>query len=142
VTTHNFPGLEPRACPTETESLRRAEAAFRREHPLYADTAALDELRLTDFARLEHGRHVYLDYTGGGLYADSQLVQHMQLLRENVFGNPHSINPTSAASTAMLERARARVLEFFRASPESALARRTSRERVPPLGWITGSERA
>jgi hypothetical protein len=47
----------------ETESLRRAEAAFRREHPLYADTAALDELRLTDFARLEHGRHVYLDYT-------------------------------------------------------------------------------
>ena len=71
------------SCPTETESLRRAEAAFRREHPLYADTAALDELRLTDFVRLEYGRHVYLDYTGGGLYADSQLVEHMQLLREN-----------------------------------------------------------
>ena len=99
-----------------------AEAAFRREHPRYGDTSVLDELRRTDFARLDRGGHVYLDYTGGGLYADSQLVEHMTLLRENVFGNPHSINPTSAASTAMLERARARVLEFFRASPEEYVA--------------------
>ncbi len=122
MTTQSLPGLEPRACPTETESLRRAETAFRRDQPLYADTAALDELRLRDFARLEHGRHVYLDYTGGGLYADSQLVEHMQLLRENVFGNPHSINPTSALSTDLLDRARVRVLEFFRASPEEYVA--------------------
>ncbi len=46
----------------------------------------------------------------------------MQLLREGVFGNPHSINPTSAASTTMLERARARVLEFFRASHDEYVA--------------------
>ena len=32
-----------------------------------------------------------------------------------VFGNPHSINPTSAASTELVERARAYVLEFFNA---------------------------
>ena len=84
----------------------------------YSETAVLDELRRTDFARLDRGGHVYLDYTGGGLYADSQLVEHMRMLRENVFGNPHSVNPTSAASTELLERARARVLEFFRASPD------------------------
>ena len=103
---------------TDPDSQVAAEAAFRRRHPRYGDTAVLDELRSTDFGRLDRGGHVYLDYTGGGLYADSQLVEHMQLLRENVFGNPHSVNPTSAASTALVERARVRVLEFFRASPE------------------------
>ncbi|MGA2321470.1 MAG: aminotransferase class V-fold PLP-dependent enzyme [Solirubrobacteraceae bacterium] len=106
----------------EPESLGAAEAAFRDVYPRYADTAVLDELRRSDFARLDRGAHVYLDYTGGGLYADSQLLEHMALLREGVFGNPHSVNPTSALSTELLERARARVLEFFRASPEEYVA--------------------
>ncbi len=108
--------------PSEPQSLEAAEAAFRMERQDYAETGALDELRRSDFRRLDAGGHVYLDYTGGGLYGDSQLTEHMKLLRENVFGNPHSINPTSAASTALLERARARVLEFFRASPEEYVA--------------------
>jgi molybdenum cofactor sulfurtransferase len=103
---------------TEPQTSGGDERAFLGEHPGYAGTAVLDELRRTDFARLDRTGHVYLDYTGGGLYADSHLVEHMTLLRENVYGNPHSINPTSAASTELLERARSRVLEFFRASPE------------------------
>ena len=100
---------------SQTQSL---ETAFRRDHPGYADTGVLDELRRSDFARLDRGGHVYLDYTGGGLYAESQLREHMRLLENDVFGNPHSINPTSAASTELVERARASVLEFFNASPE------------------------
>jgi selenocysteine lyase/cysteine desulfurase len=95
-----------------------AEAAFRRAHPRYADTAVLDELRRTDFARLDAGGHTYLDYTGAGLYADTQLSEHLDLLRGNVFGNPHSVNPTSSAMTVLVERARAAVLEFFGASPD------------------------
>ena len=95
--------------------------------PLLADpsdpaTAMLDELRRTEFSRLDSGGHVYLDYTGGGLYAESQLRKHFELLRDGVFGNPHSLNPTSAASTALLERARPRVLDFFRASPDEYVA--------------------
>jgi molybdenum cofactor sulfurtransferase len=43
-------------------------------------------------------------------------------LRQNVFGNPHSLNPTSAATTELVERARAAVLAFFRASPEEYVA--------------------
>jgi selenocysteine lyase/cysteine desulfurase len=82
----------------------------------------LDELRRSDFARLDEGRHVYLDYTGAGLYADSQVTEHLELLRANVFGNPHSLNPTSAAATEAVERVRTRVLEFFRASPDEYLA--------------------
>ena len=103
-------------------SIEDAEAAFRRAHPSYADTIVLDELRRTEFARLDAGGHVYLDYTGAGLYADSQLREHLELLRNNVFGNPHSLNPTSAAMTELVERARAAVLDFFHASPEEYVA--------------------
>ena len=105
-----------------TASLQEAEAAFRRAHPRYDDTTVLDELRRSDFARLEAGGHVYLDYTGAGLYADSQLAEHLELLRHNVFGNPHSLNPTSARMTELVEQARDAVLEFFRASRDEYVA--------------------
>ncbi len=102
--------------------LERAEAEFRRAHPRYAGTAALDELRRLDFARLDAGGHVYLDHTGAGLYADSQLAEHLELLRAGVFGNPHSANPTSAATSALVERSREAVLAFFRASSAEYVA--------------------
>jgi selenocysteine lyase/cysteine desulfurase len=86
------------------------------------DTAMLDELRRSDYVRLDAGGHVYLDYTGAGLYADSQLAEHLALLRSTVFGNPHSLNPTSAAMTELVEQARAAVLDFFRASPKEYAA--------------------
>jgi molybdenum cofactor sulfurtransferase len=99
-----------------------SEAVFRRAHPRYSETTVLDELRRTEFARLDAGGHVYLDYTGAGLYADSQLAEHLELLRASVFGNPHSLNPTAAAMTELVESARAAVLDFFRASPEEYTA--------------------
>ena len=98
------------------------EAAFRCEHPRYGDHWELDELRRTEFARLDRDGHVYFDYTGGGLHSSSQLTEHAALLEGAVFGNPHSSNPTSAASTELVERARAYVLEYFRASPEEYVA--------------------
>ncbi len=82
----------------------------------------VEELRSTEFARLDAGGHVYLDYTGAGLYADSQLSEHMEILRAAVFGNPHSENPTSAAMTELVESARAAVLAFFHASPDDYVA--------------------
>lgn len=98
--------------------ISEAEAAFHSEHPGYADTAVLDNLRATDFARIDRDGHVYLDYTGGGMFGSSQVAQHIELLESGVSGNPHSINPTSAASSEFVERARAYVLEFFKASPQ------------------------
>lgn len=78
----------------------------------------LATLRATDYARLDQLGHAYLDYTGGGLYAQSQLDAHHRLLASGVFGNPHSHNPTSLASTQLVERARESVHEFFNASPD------------------------
>jgi molybdenum cofactor sulfurtransferase len=78
----------------------------------------LDELRATDYARLDQAGHVYLDYTGGGLYAASQVRAHERLLERLVLGNPHSINPASRVATDLVERARVAVLDFFNASPD------------------------
>jgi molybdenum cofactor sulfurtransferase len=99
-------------------SLDEAEIAFRRDYPAFDATALLDELRATEYARLDEQGQVYLDYTGGGLYASSQLRDHMNLLNTHVFGNPHSSNPTSRAMTELDEQARAFVLSFFNASPD------------------------
>ena len=82
------------------------------------DSAGLAALRAREYERLDRLGHIYLDYTGGGLYAQSQLDQHMTMLRDGVYGNPHSSNPTSLAMTELAEQARTFVFEYFNASPD------------------------
>ena len=107
--------------PTETHEqagMDVSHADFISRYPSYVNTALLDQLRETDYRRLDEQRHVYLDYTGGALYAESQLLKHMEMLRSGVFGNPHSANPTSAAMTEHVERTRRHVLSYFKASSD------------------------
>jgi selenocysteine lyase/cysteine desulfurase len=99
------------------EAQQAAEADFRQRYPQYAQTATLDRLRADQYSRLDALGQVYLDYTGGGLYAASQLEAHMQQLAEGVYGNPHSINPTSLAATQLVDQARAYTYEYFNADP-------------------------
>ena len=101
----------------DESELREAEASFASANPGYRDPEALHELREREYGRLDERGHTYLDYTGGGLYADSQLRRHLELLASDVFGNPHSHNPTSLASTAVVQSARSAVLAFFDADP-------------------------
>ena len=100
------------------EPMDAAFEAFRQAYPAFDSTWKLDELRATEYARLDRQGHVYLDYTGGGLYAESQLRDHMALLSDGVFGNPHSKNLTSLAMTQLVEQARDYVLQYFNASPD------------------------
>ena len=101
-----------------SEHVDEAYSIFLARHPEYAATSHLDDLRATDYARLDRLGHVYLDYTGGSLYGESQLRRHQELLAGSVLGNPHSHNPSSRASTELVEEARAAVLRFFRASSD------------------------
>jgi selenocysteine lyase/cysteine desulfurase len=86
---------------------------FNATYPEYAATARLDTLRASEYSYLDEGRHVYLDYTGAGLAARAQLRAHSARLNAGCFGNPHSDNPTSSASTRLVERAREAVLRYF-----------------------------
>lgn len=88
----------------------------------YRATEKIDAVRAADYARLDAQRHIYLDYTGGGLYGGSQLRAHMDLLNTHVFGNPHSSNPTSQAMTDLVEGTRAAILQFFNADPKEYAA--------------------
>jgi selenocysteine lyase/cysteine desulfurase len=88
------------------------------QFPAYAETSALDELRRTEYSRLDAQDHVYLDYTGGGMYADSQVRAHMELLFHHVLGNPHSVSLTSSETTRLVESARRAVLAYFRADEQ------------------------
>ncbi|MEJ2086083.1 MAG: aminotransferase class V-fold PLP-dependent enzyme, partial [Acidobacteriota bacterium] len=101
-----------------TEAREAAYERFLRDYPEYRKTSDVDTLRRREFSRLDRSRHIYLDYTGGGLYGESQIDRHMDMLRNQVFGNPHSTNPTSQRTTELIENTRRRVLEFFNASAD------------------------
>ncbi len=75
-----------------------------------------NELRLKEFSRLDAENQVYLDFTGGNLYADSQLKKHFDMLHSGVFGNPHSTNPSSQKATHLIEETRQAVIDFFNAN--------------------------
>lgn len=87
-------------------------------YPSYEATRVLDDLRAREYPALAALGCTYLDYTASNLYASSQLERHHALLRDHVFGNPHSTNPASSFSTATVTRVRQRVLSFFNASPD------------------------
>ncbi len=102
------------------EKLRVEEACadFLARFPGYAKTALLDDLRATEYRRLDERGQVYLDYTGGSLYAESQLQKHFDVMRAGVLGNPHSASPASVQMTEHVERTRRHILNYFHARPE------------------------
>jgi selenocysteine lyase/cysteine desulfurase len=111
------------ACIQPETSLRpdvdpRQRALFLGLYPGYGATGSLDALRTAEYPYLDANGQVYLDYTGAGLPALSQLDAHANRLRGGCFGNPHSENPASAASTTLIERTRTAVLDHLGASPD------------------------
>jgi molybdenum cofactor sulfurtransferase len=102
------------------EKLRVEEALadFVARFPGYSETALLDGLRATEYRRLDERGQVYLDYTGGSLYAESQLQKYFELLRSGVLGNPHSASPASVKMTEHVERTRRQILTYFNARAE------------------------
>jgi selenocysteine lyase/cysteine desulfurase len=103
------------AVPAARTARENTGSGFLAAYPGYATTTQLDELRAAEYSYLDSGGHVYLDYAGAGLAADAQLRAHAGRLRGGCFGNPHSENPASRASTVLIEQARDAVLRYFNA---------------------------
>jgi molybdenum cofactor sulfurtransferase len=110
----------PQTIPSRFEppALDLAAAEFARRYPNFDPDGSFARLRRTEYRRLDDTGQVYLDYTGGGLHAVSQIDAHAEMLRRRVLGNPHSNNPTSLATSAMVRRVRQAVGEFFNAPPD------------------------
>ncbi len=77
-----------------------------------------DDLRATEFRRLDADNQAYLDFTGSALYSTGQIDAHAERLRNLVLGNPHSENGPSLVSTAIINDAKRRILRFVDASPD------------------------
>lgn len=91
------------------------EAAVRGDHALgpLPPMQSFAQLRDAEFTRLDARQEAYLDYTGSGLYFESHVKWHLDLLQAGVFGNPHAESPSSLESTAHGEAARAALLTFL-----------------------------
>jgi selenocysteine lyase/cysteine desulfurase len=103
------------------EGYAAAESSFAARFPDFDPDGNFAALRRREYGRLDATDHVYLDYTGGGLHAAGQIAAHAELVNGQVLGNPHSNNPSSLASSALVERCRGVVCEFFNAPPEEYL---------------------
>ncbi|EPS42953.1 hypothetical protein H072_3077 [Dactylellina haptotyla CBS 200.50] len=60
----------------------------------------------------------YLDHAATTLYSASLIDAISSDLKSNLFGNPHSLCPSSLATTRRIEDTRVRVLQLFNADPE------------------------
>ncbi|XP_020269187.1 molybdenum cofactor sulfurase isoform X2 [Asparagus officinalis] len=76
----------------------------------------IDEIRATEFKRLEG--LVYLDHAGATLYSETQMESVAKDLTSNLYGNPHSQNDSSIATSDMISAARQKVLAYLNASPK------------------------
>ncbi|MFC1440885.1 aminotransferase class V-fold PLP-dependent enzyme [Streptacidiphilus sp. N1-10] len=84
--------------------------------------ASFARLRAEEYGYLDRKGHVYLDHTGAGLPAESQLAAHAARITGDCFGNPHSENPTAAASDRLVAETRAAVLRHLNADPDEYAA--------------------
>lgn len=84
--------------------------------------SAIAALRTSEYGYLDENQHIYLDHTGAGLPARSQLRAHHDRITAHAHGNPHSDNPASARSDRLLASARTAVLRHFNADPDEYVA--------------------
>ncbi|KAH9288390.1 hypothetical protein KI387_032507, partial [Taxus chinensis] len=77
---------------------------------------SIEDLRATEFKRLN--KEVYLDHAGATLYSESQMQAIANDLTKNIYGNPHSQNDSSVASSDIISSARQKVLAYCNASPK------------------------
>ncbi len=106
----NFRFLTKRVSQPKSKSFYDSSFESELKHDVF-----FSALRKTEFSRLDDNKQVYLDYTGGNLYGQSQLKKHFTMLSENIYGNPYSTNPSSNLSTRLIEKARSRVIDYFNA---------------------------
>ncbi|QCD85590.1 molybdenum cofactor sulfurase isoform X3 [Vigna unguiculata] len=79
---------------------------------------SIDQIRATEFKRLQFQDLVYLDHAGATLYSDLQMESVFNDLTSNVYGNPHSQSDSSSSTLDIVKNARLQVLDYCNASPK------------------------
>lgn len=66
----------------------------------YGYNQTLGEMRSKEMKRLKDA--TYLDYTGAGVYWESQIRKCADLLVSDLYGNAHSVNPSSSRTESIV----------------------------------------
>ncbi|KAF3905943.1 hypothetical protein ABW21_db0201378 [Orbilia brochopaga] len=94
------------------EDLKRVEKTF----PGSRYNAKVEGYRATEYPQLQDV--TYLDHAATTLYSSTLIDTISADLKSNLFGNPHSLCPSSQATTRRIEDTRVRILQLFNADPE------------------------
>ncbi|XP_077469060.1 molybdenum cofactor sulfurase isoform X1 [Stigmatopora argus] len=76
----------------------------------------LEDVLEAEFTRIKGT--VYLDHAATTLYPESLVRSYCLDISRNVYGNPHSHNPSSRLTHETVERVRYRILQHFNTTPE------------------------
>ncbi|XP_022919276.2 molybdenum cofactor sulfurase 3 [Onthophagus taurus] len=60
----------------------------------------------------------YLDHAGATLYGETQIGEILKDLKENLYGNPHSVNSTSKSTNDAIDIIRLKCLKHFNTTPD------------------------
>ncbi|KAK6340687.1 hypothetical protein TWF696_009010 [Orbilia brochopaga] len=94
------------------KDLKRVERVF----PESKYNAQVEEFRDAEYPQLKDV--TYLDHAATTLYSSSLIDTISTDLKNNLFGNPHSLCPSSQATMRRIEDTRVRVLQLFNADSE------------------------
>ncbi|KAL0964254.1 hypothetical protein UPYG_G00321370 [Umbra pygmaea] len=76
----------------------------------------INDMIKQEFSRIKGT--TYLDHAGAALYPESLVREFCQDISRNIYGNPHSHNPSSRLTHDTLERVRYRILQHFNTTPD------------------------
>ncbi|KAL3836313.1 hypothetical protein ACJMK2_021749 [Sinanodonta woodiana] len=77
----------------------------------------IENIREVEFPALKD--ITYVDHVGATLVARRHLEAYHKDLLDNIYGNPHSRNPSSQLTTDSVDQIRYRILKYFKTNPES-----------------------
>ncbi|KAF9678625.1 hypothetical protein SADUNF_Sadunf07G0054000 [Salix dunnii] len=77
---------------------------------------SIDEIRATEFNRLDQKGIVYLDHAGATLYSELQMEAIFKDFSSNIYANPHSQSDSSSATSDIIREVRQQVLDYCNAS--------------------------
>ncbi|EYE92242.1 putative molybdenum cofactor sulfurase protein (HxB) [Aspergillus ruber CBS 135680] len=98
------------------EDQERGKGAYVPAEYVHGYSEDIDVIRDREYPLLKDT--TYLDHAGTTLYPRSLIESFSRDLTANLFGNPHSLSPSSQLSTHRIDDVRLRALRFFNADPE------------------------
>lgn len=112
---HSFVELNANSHPFLLENkdffIQDKQHFLRENEDLYGYDGAIDNIVEQNLKRFKGS--VYLDYTGAGVYQDSQIDRVATELKSTGFGNSHSRSPTASNTDNRIEQLRKYVFRFF-----------------------------